>query len=135
MNKIIITGRLSRDPELKTTNNGVEFCNFSVAVDRRHKDADGTRKADFFNVTAWRQAGVFVNQYFKKGDGINIEGRMESRKYVDKEGNNRTAWEVQVDNIEFSHGKSGGDRYERAASGSDTATFTAADDDDSALPF
>lgn len=104
MNKIFITGRLTRDPELKTTNSGTEVCNFTVAVDRR-KRKDAEKETDYFDVSAWTKLGSFVSAYFHKGDGINIEGRMESRKYVDKDGNNRTAWGVTVDNIEFPHGK------------------------------
>ena len=107
MNKIIITGRLTKDPELKTTDTGIELCNFTVAVDRRAKK-DAEKQTDFFDCTAWRQSGVFVNKYFKKGDGINIEGRMESRRWVDHDGKNRIGWGVTVDNVEFPHGRSNG---------------------------
>lgn len=107
MNKIIITGRLTKDPELKNTDTGIELCNFTVAVDRRTKK-DAEKQTDFFDCTAWRQSGVFVSKYFKKGDGINIEGRMESRKWVDTDGKNRINWGVTVDNIEFPRGRSNG---------------------------
>lgn len=132
MNKIFITGRITRDPELKTTNSGTEVCNFDVAVDRRRKDADGNKVTDFFPCSAWGKSGVFVNTYFHKGDGINIEGRMEARKYVDKDGNNRTAWGLQCDNVEFPHGKG-------KNGGSETSTGSAfeelPDDDGGSLPF
>ena len=105
MNKIIICGRLVRQPELKTINTGTELCEFTVAVDRRvAKNAE--KVADYFDCTAWEKSGVFVNTYFHKGDGITVEGKMESRKYTDKEGKNRTAWGVRVDNVEFAIGKS-----------------------------
>lgn len=105
MNKIIICGRLVRQPELKTINTGTELCEFTVAVDRRV--AKGAEKAvDYFDCTAWEKSGVFVNTYFHKGDGITVDGKMESRKYEDKEGKKRTAWGVRVDNVEFAIGKS-----------------------------
>lgn len=107
MNKIILAGRLARDPELKTTNTGTEVCNFTVAVDRRFAAKGEDKQADFVNCTAWQKTGVFVEKYFKKGDGITIDGRLESHKYVDKDGNNRVAWDVICDNVEFPLGKSG----------------------------
>ena len=108
MNKIILCGRLSRDPELRATASGIEVCNFTVAVDRRVKKGD-EKIADFIDCTAWGKSGAFVNQYFHKGDGITIEGRMESRKWVDKDGNNRISWGVTCDNVEFPLGKGKGD--------------------------
>lgn len=129
MNKIIITGRLTRDPELKTTNSGTEVCNFTVAVDRR-KRKDAEKETDYFDVSAWTKLGSFVNVYFHKGDGINIEGRMESRKYVDKDGNNRTAWGVTAENIEFPHGKGKGGQ-----SDSSSAFTEEVDASDGDLPF
>ena len=108
MNKIILAGRLARDPELKTTNTGTEVCNFAIAVDRRFTAKGEEKQADFINCTAWQKTGVFINSYFKKGDGITVDGRLESRKYVDKDGNNRIAWDVICDNVEFPLGKGKG---------------------------
>lgn len=107
MNKIVIAGRLVRDPELRATNNGTEVCNFTVAVDRRVKKGE-EKLADFVECTAWGKSGVFVSTYFKKGEGITLDGRLESRKYVDKDGNNRVAWGVTCDNVEFALGKGSG---------------------------
>ena len=129
MNKIIITGRLTLDPELETTNSGTEVCNFTVAVDRR-KRKDAEKKTDYFDVTAWTKLGAFVNSYFRKGDGINIEGRMESRKYVDKDGNNRTAWGVTAENIEFPHGKGKGGQNDSSSAFSEEVDANTSD-----LPF
>ena len=104
MNKIIIKGRLARNPETKQTNNGKSVCNFSVAVNRRmNKD-----EADFFECTAWEKTGEFVTKYFSKGQEIIIEGRMESRNYDDKNGNKRTAWGITVEQVDFCGTKSSG---------------------------
>ena len=75
MNKIVICGRLTKDPELRTTNNGTEVCGFTVAVDRRIKK-NSEKETDFIDCTAWEKTGVFVNTYFHKGDGITVEGRI-----------------------------------------------------------
>ncbi len=101
MNKIIISGRLTRDPELKTANSGTELCKFTVAVERRRKDRNDQKVTDFLDCTAWGRTGVFVNTYFHKGDGITVEGRMESEKWTDRDGNKRTSWGVQVETVEF----------------------------------
>lgn len=100
MNNIIIKGRLTADPELKITPNGVSVCSFSVAVDRSYKK-DGERQADFFNVNAWRGTAEFVEKYFRKGQEILICGEMQSRRYKDKDNNNRTVWEVIASSVEF----------------------------------
>lgn len=103
MNKIFITGRITRDIELRTTGNGTEVANFTVAVDRRVKKGD-EKKADFIDCTAWGKTGVFVQTYFKKGDGIEVCGRLESDKYTDKDNNARTKWFVTVEDVEFAKG-------------------------------
>lgn len=108
MNNIILTGRLVRDPELNTTNSGTEVCNFTVAVDRRVKK-DQEKITDYIDCTAWAKSGVFVSKYFHKGDGISVQGRMESRKWVDNDGKNRVSWGVTVENVEFALGKKQGD--------------------------
>ena len=101
MNRVALTGRLTKDIELKATGTGTEVCNFMVAVDRRYKKQGEEKQADFIPVVAWAKTAVFINTYFHKGDGIVIEGRLESRKYADKEGNNRVAYEVIAENVEF----------------------------------
>ena len=119
MNRIVLAGRLARDIELKASESGSEYCNFSLAVDRRFKDKSGEKKADFVNCVCFGKTASFLNAYFKKGDGVVLEGRLESNKYVDKDGNNRTAWDVICDNVEFALGKGKG----------------ASDGSDSGLPF
>jgi single-strand DNA-binding protein len=99
-------GRLTRDPELRTTQSGVNVASFTVAVDRDFGGRDGAeRQTDFFDCAAWRQTGEFVSKYFQNGRMIVVSGRMQSRKYQDREGNNRTAWEIQADNVYFGDSK------------------------------
>ncbi|MBO7670447.1 MAG: single-stranded DNA-binding protein [Oscillospiraceae bacterium] len=110
LNHIVVMGRLTRDPELRTTQSGVNVASFTVAVDRDFGGRDGAeRQTDFFDCAAWRQTGEFVSKYFQKGRMIVVSGRMQSRKYQDREGNNRTAWEIQADNVYFGDSKRDGD--------------------------
>lgn len=98
MNSIVIKGRLTKDPELRNTQSGTAVCTVNVAVDRPYsKD----KETDFFTVVFWRQTAEFVSKYFVKGQEILVQGEMQSRKYEDKEGNNRIAWEVKADRVEF----------------------------------
>ena len=97
MNNVIISGRLTADPELKTTPNGVSVCTFIVAVDRSSKDDT----ADFPVVVAWRQTAEFVAKYLSKGRKIIIRGEIRTRNYEDKDGNKRKATEIQADRVEF----------------------------------
>ena len=99
MNKIIIKGRLTRDPELKTSQSGTEYCKFSVAVDRRG-GKDKEKITDFFDCTAFGNTGVAVSKYFTKGKEILVEGRMESNR-VAKDDTTRTYWGLSVDTFEF----------------------------------
>lgn len=99
-NLVVLTGRLTTDPELKTTPNGVSVCSFSIAVERRYKQGE-ERQADFINIVAWRGSAEFICKYFKKGSMIGIEGSIQTRKYQDRDGNNRTAFEVVANNVQF----------------------------------
>lgn len=103
-NLVVLTGRLTADPELKTTQSGISVTSFSIAVDRRYR-AGEDRQTDFINVVAWRQSAEFVAKYFKKGNMIGIEGSIQTRKYTDKNGNNRTAFEVVANNVQFVESK------------------------------
>lgn len=106
-NLVVLTGRLTADPELKTTPNGISVTSFSIAVSRRYRAGEETQ-ADFINIVAWRQTAEFVSKYFKKGSMIGIEGSIQTRKYVDKNGNNRTAFEVVANNVQFVESKRDG---------------------------
>lgn len=99
-NLVVLTGRLTADPELKTTQSGVSVTSFSIAVERRYKQGE-ERQADFINIVAWRSSAEFICKYFKKGSMIGIEGSIQTRKYQDRDGNNRTAFEVVANNVQF----------------------------------
>lgn len=102
LNHITIMGRLTRDPELRTTQSGVSVASFTAAVDRDFGGRDGgERQTDFVDCVAWRQTGEFVSKYFHKGSMIVVSGRLQSRKWQDRDGNNRTSWEIVADNVYF----------------------------------
>ena len=100
INRIIIMGRMAGYPELKTTNSGVSVCPFTVAVDRRVQ-SNGEKQADFIPCVAWRGTAEFVAKHFHKGKMIAVDGELQTRKYTDKDGNNRTAFEVMAANVSF----------------------------------
>jgi single-strand DNA-binding protein len=100
-NLVVLSGRLTADPELKYTQSNIPVCSFTIAVDRRYKQGE-EKQADFINITAWRQTAEIVSKYFSKGSTIGIEGSIQTRKYQDKEtGKNRTAFEVIANNVQF----------------------------------
>ena len=105
LNQIIIMGRLTRDPELRRTQSGTAVCSFSVAVDRDFKSQSGEKETDFIDVVAWRQTGEFVSKYFTKGRMIVVSGSLQSRKWQDRNGQNRISWEVIADNVYFGDSK------------------------------
>ena len=104
MNKIFLQGRLCADPEYKTTASGVSLCNFRLAVERDYRDGAGEKVTDFINCTAWRGTADFVAKYFGKGQMMLVVGALTSRNYEDKNGQKRTAYEVQADHVYFSGG-------------------------------
>ena len=104
-NLVVLTGRLTADPELRYTANNTPVTSFSIAVSRRYK-AGEQAEADFINIVAWRQTAEFVTKYFQKGSMIGIEGSIQTRRYVDKDtGKNRTAFEVIANNVQFVESK------------------------------
>jgi len=114
LNRIVIMGRLVRDPELRTTQTGVPVTSFTLAVDRDYKNRDsGEKSTDFIDVVAWRQTAEFICKYFAKGRMAVAEGRLQIRDWKDREGNNRRSAEVVADNVYFGDSKrdSGGDSY------------------------
>ena len=94
-------GRLTADPELRTTNTGIAVTTFTVAVDRRYQKAGEEKQTDFINVVAWRQTAEFVSRYFQKGSMIAVRGSIQTRRYEDNNGNKRTAVEIVADEVSF----------------------------------
>lgn len=106
LNRIIIMGRLTRDPELRYTQSQIPVASFTVAVDRDYSGRDGGEKqTDFIDCAAWRQTAEFVSRYFRKGSMAVVSGRLQSRKWQDRDGNNRTSWEVIADSCYFGEAK------------------------------
>ena len=105
MNNITITGRLGRNPELKTAQNGTEYTNFVVAVDRR-PEKDGTKKTDWFNCTSFNKQAAMICTYFKKGDGIEIRGRMQDDPFSPKDAPDKKvhSWSLMVEEVDFPKG-------------------------------
>lgn len=103
-NLVVLTGRLTSDPELKTTQSNVSVTSFCIAVQRRYKSGEEPI-TDFINIVAWRGTAEFVAKYFKKGNTIGIEGSIQTRKYTDRDGNNRVAFEVLAGNVQFVESK------------------------------
>lgn len=129
LNRIIIMGRLVRDPEKRTTQSGVSVVSFTVAVDRDFKNGD-EKVTDYIDCTAWRGTADFISKFFTKGRAIVVDGQLQSRKWQGKDGNNRVSWEVQAQNVYFADskrnddGQSGGQQFKEVA-----------EDDGGSLPF
>lgn len=137
LNHVVVMGRMVRDPELRQLDNGTSVTSFSVAVDRNYVDkTTNERQADFLNVVAWRQTAEFVCKYFHQGDMIALEGSLQSRKYTDKDGNNRTAIEIVASNISFCGGKNGGNANTATTNDAPaTMVANAPSEDNDELPF
>ena len=105
LNRITITGRMTRDPELRATQNGISVTSFSIANQRNYKNGNGERDTDFFDVVAWRATAEFVTKYFVKGSHVTVDGRLETRTFTDKQGNERKTVEIIADNVFFGDSK------------------------------
>ncbi len=140
-NLVVLTGRLTADPELKTTTSGVSVANFSIAVQRSYRSGEEPI-TDFIRIVAWRNTADFVCKYFKKGNMIGIEGSIQTRRYQDTDGVNRTAFEVVANNFQFVESKrtnsdvavNNSDQLPELAQRLENAGFTPADNEDD-LPF
>lgn len=142
LNRIIIMGRLTRDPELRHTQSGVAVASFSLAVDRDFKNKESGEKAtDFIDVVVWRSTAEFVSKYFTKGRMAVVEGRLQIRDWNDKDGNKRRSAEIVADNVYFGDsrrdGESGGfpSSSGMSFSGDGNSAFAELSDDDGDLPF
>ena len=147
LNKVIIMGRLARDPELRRTQSGVSVTSFRIACDRDFKSQSGDKETDWIDVVAWRNTAEFVSKYFTKGRMAIVEGRLQTRDWTDKDGNKRTAVEVVADNVYFGDSKRDGQgggydapSYAAPASGGYAPAaggnqFAEIDEEDGDLPF
>ena len=105
LNKVILMGRFTRDPELRSTPQGISTCAFSIAVDRNFVRQGEERKADFINCVAWRQTAEFISKYFKKGSMVALEGSIQTRSWDDQDGKKRYATDVVVNQVYFAESK------------------------------
>ena len=108
LNKIILMGRLTRDPELRQTQSGTKVASFSLAVDRDFKNGDGEKETDFIDIVAWRNTAEFVSRYFSKGRMAVVEGRLQIRDWTDRDGGKRRSAEVVAENVYFGDSKRSG---------------------------
>ena len=141
LNKVVLMGRLTKDPELRRTGSGTAVTSFSLACDRDFKSQSGDKETDFIEVVAWKNTAEFVSKYFSKGRMAVVEGRLQIRDWTDKAGNKRTTAEVVADNVYFADSKrseSNDNQKENfnALSGRVSDDFAPAlNDDTSELPF
>lgn len=131
LNQITIHGRLTKDPELRKTQAGKSVASFTVAVDRDYQK-DGKKEADFIDCSAWEQKADFVKSYFTKGQEILVSGRLQSRKWKDKDGKDRISWEIQVERVDFCGSKGQAAPAAAAAPGEE---YPEIPEDDGDLPF
>ena len=132
LNKIMIQGRLTAEPELRRTQSGKAVASFTVACEQDFKGSDGTKKTDFINCVAWGNTGEFVSNYFHKGDMIILSGRLTNRDWTDKDGNKRRTAEIVVEGSYFGGGKK---TAESANNGVRPGVFGDAEIPESELPF
>lgn len=129
INAVVIMGRLVATPEIKRTQSGIEVTSFTVAVQRNYGGANGEKQTDFINVVAWRSQAEFVSKYFKKGQMIALRGSIQTRKYEDKAGQKRTAFEIVANEVSFC-----GD-YQEQSTQNETSPFADVSVNDEDLPF
>lgn len=140
LNKILIMGRLTRDPELRRTGSGTPVTSFSLACDRDFKSQSGEKETDFIEVVAWKNTAEFVSKYFSKGRMAVVEGRLQIRDWTDKAGSKRTTAEVVADNVYFADSKrseSNDNQKENfnALSGRLSDDFVPISEEDGEIPF
>lgn len=135
LNRIIVMGRMTRDPELRRTNSGTAVASFTVAVDRDFKSQSGEKETDFINVVAWRNTAEFASKYFSKGRMAVVEGRLQIRDWTDKDGNKLRSAEIVADSVYFGDSKrDGGDTVQSEPQSEPQSGFSEVEDDGD-LPF
>ncbi len=137
MNKIMLIGNLTRDPELRSTSSGVTVCSFTIAVNRRFAQQGGERQTDFFRINAWRQLGETCARYLAKGRKVAVIGELQARTYQGNDGATRMSLDVSADEVEFlsprQQEESGAPAQRQNAAPPDLAGFTDIQSDD--IPF
>ncbi|MBD5083074.1 MAG: single-stranded DNA-binding protein [Clostridiales bacterium] len=144
INSVVIMGRLTFDPELRTTPNGISVVRFQVACDRNFSRSGEDRKTDFIDVTAWRQTAEFVSRYFRKGSMIAVEGSIQTDSFTDKDGNKRKTVQVVANNVSFCGSKAESGTASNPVFSQPAPSYASADnsdfeeisdDDEDDLPF
>ena len=105
LNSVCLMGRLTADPELKSTQSGVSVCSFRIAVDRAYQPKGQEKQTDFINIVTWRGTAEFVSRYFRKGQLVAVQGSIQTSQYTDRDGNKRTTFDVVADNVFFAEKK------------------------------
>ena len=140
LNKIILMGRLTRDPELRRTQSGTAVTSFSIACDRDYKSQDGEKETDFIDIVAWRSTAEFVSKYFTKGRMAVVVGRLQIRDWTDREGGKRRSAEVVADSVYFGDSRPREDQEPSSTSGGGSLPggfdpFAEVSEEDGELPF
>ena len=135
LNKIILMGRLTRDPELRRTGSGTAVTSFAIAVDRDFKSQNGEKETDFIDVVAWSTTAEFVSKHFSKGRMAVVEGRLQIRDWTDKDGTKRRTAEVIADNVYFADSKRDDTTANRNALAERAEQFAEIAEEDGELPF
>lgn len=142
INSVVIMGRLTYEPELRSTQSGVSVVRITIACDRSYQKSNEERKADFIDVTAWRQTAEFISRYFNKGSMIAVQGSIQTDNYTDRDGNKRKSFQIVANNVSFcgSKAESGvntehGEQPASGYSSADNSDFEEIVDDDNDLPF
>ena len=135
MNRCVLIGNLTKDPELRSTPNGVSVCTFSIGVSRRFSNQNGERETDFFNIVVWRKQGENAAKYLRKGSQVAVEGQIQNRSYDAKDGTKKYFTEIIAEEVQFlrsSNGKQDGNSYEAPSSSKDGSKMLEINED---MPF
>ena len=137
LNHITAAGRLTKDPELRRTQNGVAVASFTIACDRDIKDASGNKQTDFIDCVAWRNTAEFADKYFTRGRMVIVSGRLQMREWTDKNGNKRRNAEILAENVYFADSKRAVENTEKneTKEAAQTVDFDQVEIDDDELPF
>ena len=135
LNKVVIMGRLTKDPELRRTGSGTAVTSFSLACDRDFKSQSGDKETDFIEVIAWKNTAEFVSKYFSKGRMAVVDGRLQIRDWTDKSGNKRVTSEIVADNVYFADSKRDSDSAYNALEYEKNPDFAEIIEDDGEIPF